>query len=393
MKEDILHIDADAFFASCEQALDPSLKGKPVVVGKDRGIAAAMSYEAKALGVERGMPIYQIEKICPQAIILPTNFEVYSIFSRRFFDIVKKYATQVEEYSIDECFVLLSDPITAWKLKKELQLSLGITFSFGLAGTKVLSKIASKWNKPDGFTIIRQKDIPRFTKNLPLLKIWGIGSQTSAYLERMGIRTALQFSLTNEALVKQHLSKPYQEIWQELRGISVYPVLKGAKEGYRSISKTKTFTPPSSKVNFILSHFSNNIENACIKARRWKLKTKEIIFFLKKQDFNCRSAKIKLVYPTSSPVPVLKALHKVFWELYKPGEIYRATGVILNNLSSLNQHQPDFFGEVSSNQKMDKILDETDYLDERYGKHTVHLASSQNLIHSLPTLGLSASLG
>jgi DNA polymerase IV len=99
----ILHIDADAFFASCEQSRNPRLKGKPVVTGKERGIAASMSYEAKARGVTRGMPVWQIKKVCPDAVLLPSDYETYSLLSLRLFNIVRRYTPDVEEYSIDEC--------------------------------------------------------------------------------------------------------------------------------------------------------------------------------------------------------------------------------------------------------------------------------------------------
>jgi DNA polymerase-4 len=100
----ILHIDGDAFFASCEQAANPKLRGKPVVTGMERGIAASMSYEAKARGVTRGMRIRDIQKACPEVVLLPSDYETYSLLSTRFFAIVRRYTSDVEEYSIDECF-------------------------------------------------------------------------------------------------------------------------------------------------------------------------------------------------------------------------------------------------------------------------------------------------
>ena len=99
----IVHIDGDAFFASCEQSRRPKLQGRPVVTGKERGIAASMSYEAKARGVTRGMRIADIRKVCPDAVILPSDYETYSLLSKRFFAIVRRYTPDVEEYSIDEC--------------------------------------------------------------------------------------------------------------------------------------------------------------------------------------------------------------------------------------------------------------------------------------------------
>src|ERR1700687_2830163 len=104
----ILHIDGDAFFASCEQSPDPRLKGKPVITGKERGIVASMSYEAKAKGVTRAMRLSDVKKLCPDAIMLPSDYETYGLLSKRFFNIVRRYTPEVEEYSIDECFADLT---------------------------------------------------------------------------------------------------------------------------------------------------------------------------------------------------------------------------------------------------------------------------------------------
>src|SRR6266542_1977879 len=104
----VLHIDGDAFFASCEQARDPQLQGKPVITGKERGIAASMSYEAKAHGVTRGMRLFEIKRLCPDAVILPSDCETYSLLSQRLFAIVRRYTPELEEYGIDEVFADLT---------------------------------------------------------------------------------------------------------------------------------------------------------------------------------------------------------------------------------------------------------------------------------------------
>ncbi len=104
----ILHLDADAFFASCEQAIHPELKGRPVITGKERGIVAAASYEAKARGVQRGVRLSEVKKLCPDAVILPSDYETYSLFSVRMFEIMRRFSPDVEEYSIDEAFVDLT---------------------------------------------------------------------------------------------------------------------------------------------------------------------------------------------------------------------------------------------------------------------------------------------
>src|SRR5713101_3767416 len=145
----ILHIDGDAFFASCEQSRDPKLKGKPVITGKERGIVSSMSYEAKARGVTRAMRLSEVKHICPDAVILPSDYETYSLLSRRLFAIVRRYTPDVEEYSIDECFcdvtglrrpLRMSYRQIAERIKYDLDTELGFTFSLGLAPPKELPR-------------------------------------------------------------------------------------------------------------------------------------------------------------------------------------------------------------------------------------------------------------
>jgi DNA polymerase-4/DNA polymerase V len=181
----IAHIDGDAFFASVEQAVDPRLRGKPLVTGKERGIASSMSYEAKARGVTRGMPLHDIRRLCPDCIIMPSDHETYSLFSVRMFDIVRRYTGAVEEYSIDECFADLTGlgrPLRmsyrqmVERIRSDLDTELGMTFSVGLAPTKVLAKVASKWKKPSGLTVISGRHTEEYLGALPVEKVWGIGA-------------------------------------------------------------------------------------------------------------------------------------------------------------------------------------------------------------------------
>ena len=218
----MLHIDGDAFFAACEHSRRPKLQGRPVVTGKERGIAASISNEAKARGVTRGMRVAEIHKICPEAGILPSDYETYSLLSKPFFAIVHRYTSDVEEYSIDECFADLTGlrwPLRmsyfqiAERIKQELDTELGFTFSVGLAPNKGVAKIAAKWQKPSGLTAIPGKELHRYLAKLPVEKVWGIGANTSAFLQKHGIQTALQFTQRPEAWVKKHLSSPFANAW------------------------------------------------------------------------------------------------------------------------------------------------------------------------------------
>src|SRR5437867_4500656 len=247
----ILHIDGDAFFASCEQSRNPHLQGKPVITGKERGIVASMSYEAKARGVVRAMRLSEVRNICPDAIMLPSDYETYSLLSTRFFVIVRRYTPDVEEYSIDECFADLtglrrplhmSYPQIAATIKKALDAELGFTFSVGLAPNKVVAKIASKWQKPSGLTAIPGRELHHYLAKVPAGNVWGIGPQTTALLHKHGVDTALQFAQKPEPWVKQYFSKPFQEIWQELNGAYVFALVTEEQTPSHSIQKVKTFT-------------------------------------------------------------------------------------------------------------------------------------------------------
>jgi DNA polymerase-4/DNA polymerase V len=380
-----LHIDGDAFFASCEVAMNPALKGRPVVTGKERGIASSLSYEAKAKGVKRGMVLSEIRRLCPDVVILPSDYETYSIFSKRMYNIVRRYTSDVEEYSIDECFADLTGLRRSLKMgykemaeniKKELDSELGITFSVGLAPNKVLAKLASKWKKPSGLTVIGSNEIEKYTREVAVGKIWGIGGATSAYLNKNGIVTALDFANKNITWVEEHLAKPFVEIWHELRGDFIYNLNTEDKHDYQSISKTKTFTPATSDRRFIYSQLSKNVENACIKARRHGLASKRLYFFLKTQDFHYDGLELDLLHMTSAPQEILLEINNKFDQVYRKNVLYRATGVVLMDLKDCNNSQLDLFCGSEKIDKWRDIYAQVDKIDEKFGKHSVFLGSS-----------------
>jgi DNA polymerase-4 len=381
----IMHIDADAFFASCEQAIHPELKGRPVICGKERGIVAAASYEAKARGVQRGTRLFEVKKVCPDAVILPSDYETYSLFSVRMFEILRRFSPDVEEYSIDEAFVDLtglrrsyhgSYEVIADKMRKAIETELGITVSAGVSLSKVLAKIGSKHKKPDGLTMIPGRDIHLYLDKLPVEKVWGIGANTAAFLRKHGITTALQFARREEGFIERYLSKPYQEIWNELNGRSVYPVTTESKNSYQSISKAKTFTPPSHDATFVFAQLSKNLENACIKARRYHLAAARIILFLRKQDFTSCGVELKLSKPTAYPVELFGLLRQGFQEMFQPHALYRQTGVVLSGLVAENGIQYTLFDDTAKIEKMARIYESIDHLSRKYGKHTVQHGAS-----------------
>ena len=380
-------MDGDAFFVGVEVAKNPKLKGLPVVTGEERGIASAFSYEAKALGITRGMPIFRIKKDFPQVIVLSGDYKSYAKYSSMMFDIVRRYADDVEEYSIDECFAELTGldkPLKmsyleiAERIKKEVNEELGLSITIGLAPTKVLAKVASKWVKPNGLTVITKDTAPEFLSKFAIEKIWGIGPKTVEKLKRLGVHTARDFANKDREWIHDTFSKPYEGIWRELHGEVVMELDAKPKTEYDSIQKTRTFHPSTNDKEFLLSQLSKNIEDACGKARHFALIPKKISVFLKDQNFQFTTKLIVLSSPTNAPEILLDLVSEQLDAMHKRGVMYRTTGVTLLDLTAHVSTQGDLFGETDRVSKFEAIHKQLDLLESKFGKRVVHLASTQN---------------
>ena len=385
----ILHIDGDAFFVGVEISKNPKLKGLPVVTGEERGIVSALSYEAKALGIVRGMPIFKIKRDFPKVIILPGDYKAYVRYSGLMFDIVRRYVDDVEEYSIDECFADLTGldkPLKmtyrqiAERIKLEVNKELDLSVSVGVAPTKVLAKVASKWVKPNGFTIIEPDNIRNFLVKTPINKIWGIGPRTSQLLNKLKINTAQDFVEKDILWIKHYLSKPYEVIWQELNGNYVIEIDPRPKTIYSSIQKTRTFHPPTNDKTFLLSQLSKNIEEACSKARHFKLLPKKISFFLKTQNFRYANYSVCLSKPTNTPEIMVSLAQKGIQEMHEQGIKYRTTGVTLHDLVSDSVSQNDLFGNGQKVDKFSAVHKQIDFLEEKFGRRVVYLGSTHQAL-------------
>jgi nucleotidyltransferase/DNA polymerase involved in DNA repair len=206
--------------------------------------------------------------------------------------------------------------------------------------------------------------------------VCGIGHQTSAYLESLGIRTALEFADRDEGWVMHTLSKPYQELWHELRGESVFLLRAGDPAPQKSIQKTETFTPPSRDRARVYAELSQNIERACKKAREHGLHARTIHFFLKTQEFRFHTAEFSLGRPTNDPIFILELLQKAFLSIYRKNVFYRATGVTLGGLESDTILQEDLFGTTQREEDHKTVFRTVDQIECDMGKGTVFLASS-----------------
>ncbi len=365
--------------------MHPEYRGKPVVTGKERNIVAAASYEAKAKGIKRGVALWDVKKLCPDCIILPSDYETYSIYSLRMFSILRRYSPLVEEASIDEAYVDLTGVARyhrkgykriAMEMQRAVRDELGIGISIGVGLSKSIAKLASKYRKPAGITAVSSGMRSLFLKTQKVGNVCGIGPSAQALLAKQGIVTADDFARLPEGLVKRMLGKLGVELWFELNGAVVRPVTTEETPPRQSIMKSKTFAPPSRDRNFIRAQWIRNLESACIKARRHGLLASRVALFLRKNDFDHVSDEVKLIQKSSLPNQVIPLLDPLFAELFDPRIEYRATGVILSDLACDAGIQYSLFDDPSLTEKKRDLYDAVGELGERYGKHTVSSGAS-----------------
>ena len=209
----ILHADADSFYASVEQRDDPSLRGRPVIVGP--GIVLAASYEAKAYGVYTPMPVSRARRLCPQAVVVPARMEAYSKASKALFEVFDDTSGLVEGLSIDEAFLDVgglrrisgSPTEIATRLRREVRERVGLPVSVGVARTKFLAKVASGVAKPDGLKVVPPEAELEFLHPLPVEALWGVGAVTSRKLRDKRITTVRQVAALGEATLVQMLGR------------------------------------------------------------------------------------------------------------------------------------------------------------------------------------------
>ena len=356
-----------------------------MATGKERGIVSCASYEAKRAGVERGMRLFEAKRICPELIILPSDYETYSIYSERMFDIIRRFSPSVEEYSIDEAFCDLtglrrvyrtSYPGIAKKIKSEIEKELDIVVSVGLSSTKTLSKICSKHSKPNGFMALPGYCLHEFLKDIPTEKVCGFGPNTVQLLDKCGVRTVLDYISRPADFAGKLLGKTGLELWHELRGELVYKMCLEKKEKYLSISKSKTFMPASNKKDFVKGQLIRNLESACIKLRRHRLSAAVITAYLRMSDFRECGLKAKLNRHSSSTLDFAGICVELFDEMFDPALFYRATGVIVSDIAAEGIDARTLFDDPLKIEKVLRVSKAIDEINEKFGKHTVHIAAS-----------------
>jgi DNA polymerase-4 len=244
----IIHLDMDCFYAAIEQRDNPELRGKPVGVGgaRDRrGVLTTCSYEARPFGVRSAMPTFLALQKCPQLIVVPTRFDVYRRESQRIREIFAEFTAIIEPLSLDEAYLDIShlafDPAAvAFEIRERILEQTGLTASAGIASNKLLAKIASDMNKPNGQCVVPPWKVAAFIERLPVRKLWGVGGVSAEKLEKRGIRTCGQLQQLSRVDLHGLFGRFGLELFELCRGIDERPV--EPHRARKSLSTEQTFS-------------------------------------------------------------------------------------------------------------------------------------------------------
>ena len=227
----IIHIDMDCFYAACEMRERPHLASKPIAVGgsSGRGVLTTCNYPAREFGVRSAMPVFKARELCPDLIILPVRFELYRAVSKQVRAIFHRYTELVEPLSLDEAYLDVSHlkqrgVEIATEIRDAIRSETGLTASAGIAPNKLIAKIASDWNKPDGQCVVSPSRVIEFMEPLPVRKIWGIGPKSAARFAELGIETCGQLQQLNQAELAQQFGSFGLELYSLCRGIDAREV-------------------------------------------------------------------------------------------------------------------------------------------------------------------------
>ncbi|HEX2236181.1 MAG TPA: DNA polymerase IV [Actinomycetota bacterium] len=247
--EPILHVDMDAFYASVEVIKDPSLAGRPVIVGGQggRGVVTSASYEARAFGVESAMPTVTARRLCPHGVFVPNDFAAYTDYSERIRDVFTSFTPLVEPLSLDEAFLdvrgsvrLFGDPVEIARRVKDRVRALGLACTVGVAPNKFLAKLASARGKPDGLLVVPSGAVEEFLAPLPVGSLWGVGAQTAESLGRLGLATVADVARVSRRTLERAVGDALGAHLHRLaRGVDDRPVTP--HEAPKSIGSENTF--------------------------------------------------------------------------------------------------------------------------------------------------------
>jgi DNA polymerase-4 len=375
----IIHLDMDAFYASVEEREHPELVGLPIVVGgpsKNRGVVAAANYEARKFGVFSAMPMSQASRLCPDLCILPVNMSLYVSVSKQIHEIFNRYTTEIEPLSLDEAFLDVSGSLKlfgsaeeiAKKIKHDIKRELRLVVSAGIAPNKFVAKIASDFDKPDGFVVVKDKDMQDFLDPLPVKRIWGVGKKTEQQLNNYGITTIKDLRSQSPRWLMDRFGKQGDHIYRLANGLDKREVISDAKA--KSISSESTFIEDISNKETLIAYLSHLTEQVASRLREKNRKGKTVNIKIRFHDFTTIVRSKTLTESTCQTEKIWQAVKSLFNAAMPSGRVaIRLLGVGVSGFENDSTYQGDLFSEDIKYDELDEVTDE---INQRFGKLKIH---------------------
>ena len=375
----ILHVDMDAFYASVEQHDHPGLAGQPVVVGGagSRGVVAAASYEVRRFGVHSAMPMREALRRCPQAVVIAPRFKRYREVSAQVFAVFGEFTDLVEGLSLDEAFLDVTGSVglfgsgedMAREIKKRIRDRTGLSASVGVSHNKLLAKLASDMQKPDGLTRIRPEDVRTMLDPLPVGRLFGVGPKTAARLEEQGIFTLGQLRTAPESVLWPLFRRETRKYQDRAAGIDERPVVSDAPE--KQISSEETFDADIRDHKELQERLAQLADRTTARLRAKQFKAGMVSIKVRRRDFETYTRQKSFNPPTQETRLIAQVAADLLgnWLAEQPRAAVRLLGVGVSDLEP--EAQLDLFAtpEFSVAGRLDDALDR---IHGRFGDEAIH---------------------
>ena len=382
----IFHVDMDAFFVSVEELFDPSLKGKPVVVGgqrNERGVVSAASYAARKYGVHSAMPLRTAAKLCPQAIFVDGHPERYRECSEKVFSVLTKFSLQVEMASIDEAYLdmtgtarLHGPPLrAAHKLHQRMKEETLLNCSIGIGSSRLIAKVSSAQAKPNGVLWIVPGEEAKFLAPLDVREIPGVGKVMEKHLQEIGIRKVGDLAKLEEVELEERFGKWGLALAGKARGEDAggwFDSEVGTREAAKSISHEHTYNEDTADANQLEATLMRLSEMVARRLRESNLYARTVQLKLRYQDFTTITRAHSRAQPTQIDGELFEEVRALFRKNWKPGSHVRLLGVHVSSFET----QPEQIDLLSDNRdkRWHDALAAADKLRDRFGESSVTLA-------------------
>jgi DNA polymerase IV (DinB-like DNA polymerase) len=347
----IVHVDMDHFFTAVEERAHPEFKGKPVVVGanpkagKGRGVVSTCNYEARKFGVRSGMPISKAWQLCPEAVYLPVNYELYARVSNEIMGILRGYSDKFEQWGIDEAFLDITSRVKdyaeaealARQMKNEICAKQKLTCSIGVGPNKIVAKVASDFQKPDGLTIVKEEEAEKFLAPLSVRKLLWIGRKTEQKLDALGIKTVGELARYDPTVLTEHFGAAGTQMYLMASGIDRSEVEE--RDGIKSLSRELTFEVDTGDFGLVLNSLDRLSEQVHEDVLRHSLCFKTVTVKVRYENFETHTHGKTLPFITNRLQDLKKTAKELTQAYLRPERKIRLIGVRISSFTSAEKQK------------------------------------------------------